>query len=192
MNDYKTYIEQHSKLDKHRKYIGMSSAGDCPRRIMLNYRNGVNTDYISHLTSFRGYKLESIAKEILIGSGLMKPGSERELLAFDGLVKGHTDGETVSGELLEIKSKNKKNFDQILSNGKIPHRDFMQVQSYMLFGNYSIAKVVVMCSETFETQTFTIHSHAGVQASLREKFRRLSTRINEEELPTCECKHCTR
>jgi hypothetical protein len=184
------YITEHSGLDKRRDYVGMSGIANCPRVIVDMFYKGVRTDYRDHLNAFRGYRIEKIAKEILIGAGIMKPNSERELAEFNDLVKGHTDGESVNGELIEIKSKKKEVFDQILASNKLPYRDFMQVQAYMHFGNYKMAIVFIICPETFETHTIRITPNDGAQRKLIYTLDRVIECINNKIYPACTCGRC--
>lgn len=185
------YITDNSKLDQQRPYIGMSSIADCNRKIVLAYYNGITIDKKAHLNSYRGYSMERIAKEILTGAGIMKPGSERELYAvYNELLRGHTDGEAVTGELIEIKSKSKEKFDAILASGKLSYRDFCQVQTYMHFGGYNSAIVFILCPETFDTHTMRIYKHPATIATLVQKADVILHHIDNKTVPLCTCRKC--
>lgn len=190
MTPIQKYIQQHSGLEQKRPYIGMSAIGDCSRRIILTYRNGITTDFKAHLNAFRGYRMEAIAKDILIGSGIMKPSSEAALQIFSMMVQGHTDGETVDGQLIEIKSKRKDKFDEILYTGKLPIRDYHQVQCYMQYGGYTQAKVFVLCPETFDSHILTIHRNDTVIKRIVKKLELLVNAVNTGTIPDCECGKC--
>lgn len=185
------YIADNSKLEKHRPYVGMSNIGDCPRVIFRAYKQGINIDYKAHQNAFRGYRIEAIAKEILIGAGIMKPGSERELVAaFDSRYRGHTDGEVDRNQLVEIKSKRKDKFDMVLSEQRLPNREYHQVQSYIHYGGYSTALVFCICPETFDTTTLVIKENFNAQLLNEVKAKAILTSIDNDAEPACTCGRC--
>lgn len=185
------WITNNSGLEKRRTYIGLSSVGDCSRRIVLAYYNGINTDYAQHRNAIRGYTMEAKAKQILIGAGILKANSERELQAvYSPLVKGHTEGETHAGELVEIKSMSKEKFDKVLAEGKLPYRNYRQVQAYMQHGGYKTALVFVICTETFECQLLRIQKNATAVAQIHEKLEKILLHIDNKTLPQCDCGRC--
>ncbi len=185
------YIRDNSKLDQHRPYIGMSNAGNCPLAIYRAYTNGITLNDKAFRNSFRGYKMEETAKQILIGSGIMKPNSERHLQAVNQpLIQGNTDGETVHGDLLEIKSMSLDKFNAVVADNKLPNREYRQVQAYMHYGYYQKALVFVICPETFDTHTLWVTPNRYVIDQIVKNFATVLAAIQINKAPTCTCSRC--
>lgn len=185
------YISQNSGFDTKRVYLGMSSVGDCQRKQVQAFLNGMVPDMKTHRMAMRGYRMEKIANEILIGSGIMKPDSQRVLYApFDKRLEGHTDGESVNGELIEIKSKIQRKFDEIVATGRLTSREFNQIQCYMKYGDYKEAIVFIICPESFDTYTLRMHAYKHIQDRIEEKALRVLEFIDKKVLPPCECGRC--
>src|SRR5687767_13588039 len=143
------YIRDNSGYDTHRQYLGMSGINGCPRILYTNFLTGTTPSEISFRNAYRGYMFEREVKKILTAVGLFVPGSEKTLNApWDKRFEGHTDGEDPDGDLVELKSVNSKAFAEIKESGKLRHREYWQVQSYMLYGPYAKGTTYFINTET--------------------------------------------
>src|ERR1044072_24419 len=89
------YIRANSGYDVKRDYLGMSGIGRCPRKLYDDYFKPSNPTPETFRNCYLGYLWEDEVKNILEGSGVYVPDSERELIApFDRRFVGRTDGET--------------------------------------------------------------------------------------------------
>lgn len=189
----KDYIRRHSGLDAHRHYLGMSSIADCPVQLYLRYKQGMVVDDAGHRNAYRGYLFEREVKKILVGIGFMKPHSERELIApFDARYKGHTDGESVEGNLSEIKSVSKEKFEIIKDSKKLFTKHYFQTQIYMKHGNYEASDVTIVVPETFEFMMLRVRPNYKVQNDLEEKAKSVLMHIDANRLPLCACGRCNK
>lgn len=174
-----------SGFDTHRPYIGLSKAGDCPRRIFNEFKTGLRATTDNDLQSWRGYTIEKALLDLL-GSSVC-PG--REIIAFDGLVKGHTDGE-FKGDLLEIKSSTDEKVSQINREGRVPRRHFMQVQAYMHFGGIPSCNIIYMPRDFGSPLFMPVPYVRLVGERLKEKFYILVSAVKSGNRPACECGRC--
>lgn len=181
----------HSGFEAHRNYLGMSQIADCPRQLFLRYRQGIKIDDGGHRNAYRGYLIEGEMKKILCRIGVMKENSERKLVArWDARYQGHTDGETVEGRLLEIKSLAKYKYDQVKESRKLSTKHYFQIQTYMKHGNYRGCDTVLICPETFEIMELPVQPNYKVQNDLDSKAKDLLMHIDADRLPACQCGRC--
>lgn len=200
-------------LDRGRTYLGLSALPRCAHEIVRSYRGGrfqTNQSETNLANAQRGFTLESRLKQILVRAGILRTtaaarwdangfyvcGSEREIetdIEIGGIcVRGNIDGETMNGELVEIKSLRHDKYLKAVQIGRIRGEHFQQVQGYMHFGGYAHTLVVYLCAETFETHLFGIAYQPAVGEDLDVKARAVLTAIAEgRELP-CECGRCDR
>lgn len=188
------YIRKHSGLEGNRNYLGMSQIADCPVQLYLRYKQGIKVDDAGHRNAYRGYMMENEIKKILQRTGVMKPLSERALIApWDERYQGHTDGETVEGNLLEIKTMSKMRFDQLKESKRMPTKHYFQVQTYLKYGGYgSAADVVIAVPETFDFMVLNVAQNYKVQNDLEEKAKNVLMHIDAGRVPACECGRCDR
>lgn len=185
------FVHANSGLEAHRRYLGMSGIADCPRAQWTRYMNGVETGDNNHRNAYRGYLLEKDIKQILISIGFMKPESERELLAeFDSRFRGHTEGEDVSGGLIEVKTMSKVKYDAVVSERRLAYRHYRQVQAYMKYGNYTKCTAVIRCTETFEFHVMVVQPNYAIMAELEQKAKMILACIDESREPPCTCNRC--
>jgi hypothetical protein len=185
------YIRQHSGYDTKREYLGMSGIGRCPRELYDKYFDPAPPTDEHYRGCYLGYMWEDEAKDILEGAKIYKPDSERELVApFDPRFVGHTDGETTSGDLLEIKSVTARAMDRVKSEGRIKPDHFSQVQTYMRFGGYESALVALVCRDPFEFHFVTVPLNQTVGERMEYKAKAILRAIDTKQRPACECRYC--
>lgn len=196
MNDLKIqsalldYMIANSNLDQKRPYLGMSQIGRCARYQYNCLLNGIETNIGAHKASFRGYYFEAILRDILIKKGIYKPDSQREIIAFDGRFKGHTDGETVDGHLLEFKSMSHSRFESVIHKG-LPQHIIDQMQCYMCVDSrYKLGFCVIIDTETFTTRVIPVSLDGNRAFLLLEKAHIILDCYDKRTPPDCECGHC--
>lgn len=185
------YLHTHSGLEAHRNYLGMSQIADCPTQLYLRYLQGMKLDDGGHRNAYRGYMIEGEMKKILTRIGVMKERSERSLVAhWDARYQGHTDGETLEGRLLEIKSLAKHKYEQVRESKKLLTKHYFQIQTYMKHGQYMGCDAVLICPETFEIMVLPVQPNYKVQNDLDSKARDVLMHIDAGKLPACQCGRC--
>ena len=185
------FIRQHSNYDVRRDYLGMSGIGRCPRQLYDRYFNPPAPTPEVYRSCYLGYMWEDEAKDILEGARIYRPESERELIApFDARFVGHTDGETTSGELLEIKSVNARGMEKVKAEGRAKRDHFYQVQTYMRYGMYRSALVAYVCRDPFEFHFVTVEAVPSVGDRMEQKARDILKAIDDKRRPACECRYC--
>ncbi len=206
------YMRQHSAHEIHREHFGMSSIGMCQRALFHFWQSGslrVPTER-EYQNFIRGRYFESLALKILVAEGIARRvperesfdlhgyyhcGSERELVApWDARLKGHTDGETTDGLLLELKSVTQDKLDRVRATGKAAPHEFRQVQLYLLYGGYERAVLHYIVPESFDHDCLAIPHYPSVSRSLEEKAKRVIRALDSKDrsLVPCECGKCGR
>lgn len=178
-------LAAHSGYEERRPYVGMSKAGDCPRRIYLDYLHGNPATPESHMGAFLGYTIERAVRQIL--GDALKPG--REISAFGGLVKGHTDGE-FDGQLLEIKSCTEKKILEILDDHRIPLRHLYQANAYMRYGGYRSALVIYLPRDYGLPMVWPLTYSQATGDALHGKFQAVVNAVQAAIPPRCDCRRC--
>lgn len=182
------YVRENSRFERRRPYLSMSHIADCPVEQYRYFVYGQIPNEMTHRMAFLGYKYEEILREILTQTGVLKPIS-RELVAdFNPLFKGHIDGETQDGDLLEIKSVSAKKFEMALRGPLRKH--VLQVQCYLHFGGYRHAELIYVSREDFAHKVFHITYRQAQAELLVEKAKRVLYAIDVQEEPDCECGRC--
>jgi hypothetical protein len=192
-NSLGQYISTNSGLDQHRDYLGISKIAGCPRRTVKEFLYGlINPDDISHRMCFAGYEQERSIREILIAQGvMMEPVVYAEIAApFDKRLKGHIDGMTRDGDLIEIKSVSARKYQKVIETGKSLTDHFIQCQLYMRYGGMKQAFIVYRCRETYEHRVIRIPYKPEQAEKFERKAKRILEFIDREELPDCECGRC--
>lgn len=184
-----------------RRYLGMSGISKCP---LYLYRQMTGTRVWTmqeHLNCYSGYLFERDVKSRLVRIGVMKfsltsqppgnCGSERELIAeFDNRYRGHTDGETWEGDLVEIKSTVQPALDRIVMDSRLPSAHFSQVQTYMRHGGYERALVVYVARDTGALHVEHIRFIPSTADRLDEKAKRILAAVDAGTPPACTCGRC--
>jgi hypothetical protein len=185
------YIREHSNYDTQRSYLGMSGIGQCPRRLYDRFINPSEPTDETYRTCYLGYLWEDEAKDILEGAGIYRDKSERELVVlFDERFRGHTDGETSEGNLLEIKSVTAYAMEKIKQSNKGKREHFAQVQTYMRYGDYSQALVAYVSRDPMEFYFISVPRVAIVGEDMERKAQRILRAIDARNRPSCECRYC--
>jgi len=110
--------------------------------------------------------------------------------ALDPRFRGHVDGETVDGDLLEVKSVNRNKFEHVKSTHMALTEHFAQVQLYMKYGPWKLCWVIYVCRETLEHHVVKV-TYLHTQAIKYEmKAQRMLAFIDNGLLPACECRYC--
>jgi hypothetical protein len=184
------FIYARSGFEPRRQYVGMSHIADCPRRLAEDMRKGQAADDERHRMAFLGYSIEQIERDILMSTGIMRAAGREIVAEFDERVRGHVDGETVDGDLIEIKSVSVLRFEKVLAEGRALRAHFEQVQAYMHFGGYRHAEIVYVCRDDFRHKVIHAAYNMGVGERLEAKARALLAALDANVKPKCECGRC--
>jgi hypothetical protein len=185
------FIQQNSGHEEQRQHLGMSSIGRCPRRVYDEFIAPQKPDEAGYRGFYLGHMWEYEVKDILEGAKVYRPDSERELIApFDPRFKGHTDGETTWGDLLEIKSVTSHAMEKVKSEGRVRRDHFYQAQAYMRYGGYTQALFALVCRDPFEFYFVNVEIVRSAGERLESKARSLLASIDARRRPACECGHC--
>jgi hypothetical protein len=186
-----SYIQANSNYDTQRNYLGMSGIGKCPRQLYDNFIQPSKPTDEMYRNCYLGYLWEDEAKDILEGAGIYKTDSERELVApFDKRFKGHTDGETPEGNLLEIKSVTAYSMERLKREARVKREHFYQVQTYMRYGDYAQALVAYVSRDPMEFHFISVPRVAATGEQMERKAKVVLQAIDLKERPACECGRC--
>lgn len=185
------HVRLHSGLEQ-RSYLGMSVVAQCARKAYDNFVDGPTTgnDDFRHRMCYVGYLFEA---DVLHRLREMKIAvlDRREVVAgFDDRLRGHIDGVTTWGDLLEIKSVSTHKFELVCQQGRALHEHYDQVQLYMRFGGWRYAWMVYVCRETFAHKVIKVARHERRGEELEAKARSILAAIDRRERPQCECGYC--
>lgn len=180
-----------SGLEGHRPYLGMSHISCCRRRLYREFLDGIQPTSKSFYNAKRGYMFETEIKKWLIACGIMRPATERELISsFDTRFRGHTDGETVDGALLEIKSISEEELFRMVQNRRVHPAKYTQCQAYMRYGKYSECVIVLVSTSTLSHLTVKIFRNDEAGRSIEQKAYDILKAIDARKEPPCECGKC--
>lgn len=184
------HLVQNAGLEQ-RTYLGISSIGYCPRKLYFDFVQARTFTERDARYCYVGYLYERDAKTRLAATGLYRPGSEREIVStLDPRFKGHTDGETPSGELLELKSVNPKRLERVLYTQQPLNEHLAQVQCYLHYGNYESALMVYINRDDFSHVLLVVEYEVEVALQYEDKARRVLSAIDARMPPACECGWC--
>lgn len=186
------HLKQHSGLDLKRDYLGISAIGKCPRQVVREYLHGKGEVTLqAHQMCYAGYLFERDVMARLVEMGVAKATTSIEVIAhFDPRLRGHVDGETVDGDLLEIKSVNRLKFDKVKTTHLALNEHFAQVQLYLKYGRWEKCWIIYVCRETMEHHVVKV-SYLYTQGVKYElKAQRMLAFIDQGMLPQCECRYC--
>ncbi len=186
------YVIAHSGLQPKRDYLGISAIGKCPRVVVREFLNGKGEMSLqAHQMCYVGYLYERDLIMRLQQMGLANSITNTEVIApFDPRLRGHTDGETLWGDLVEGKSVNGGKFKKVKDTHMALTEHFAQVQLYMKYGPWKTCWIVYENRETFEHCVVKV-PYLHTQAIKYEmKAQRLLAFIDQGIVPECECRYC--
>lgn len=186
-------LKRASGFEPHRKYLGMSRINDCPLRLYRELMHGrySETTERSALRFLRGDLFEQATILRLHQAGIYQPDSRRECIAdFDSRFRGHTDGASVDGDLVEIKSTNHEDFKRIAATHKPMPAHLAQCQMYMRFGAYRHGLLVYVSTETYDHFLLDVDPILRFQETLIDKAKTILAAVDGGAQPVCTCGHC--
>jgi len=196
-NKIDEHLRTHSGLEVKRDYLGISAIGKCSRQVVREFLRGKSELTLqAHQMCYAGYLFEQDVMRRLWEIGVARIAAlegeqQMEVVSnFDPRLRGHVDGETVDGELLEIKSVTRVKFDKIKQTHMALTEHFAQVQLYLKYGPWKRCWIVYVCRETMEHYVVKVN-YLHTQAIKYElKAQRLLAHIDSGILPECECRYC--
>ena len=176
----------HSGYDEHRNYVGLSGAGDCAREIHRRYVMATPADENARLKTALAYDIEDAVRRTLVQMDLYLPS--REISAWDGLVRGHTDGELKTGELIDIKTVP---LDEHLP-ANLPRRVLFQLNAYMLYADPSWprAYAIYVSRESGRIRVLEANRNEGIAARIQMRLEKVMAAIAYHYSPQCDCGRC--
>jgi len=185
-------LRKRSLFETSRPYLGMSTIGRCPRVLYFNFVNGISPAMDMHRMAHVGYLFERDAKERFALDGIYRPAHVTEIVApFDERFRGHPDGETVDGDLAEIKSLGDEAYVRLVQTGRLRTESYFQIQTYLLYGPWTNAVVFAINRDTFQHYVLCVprDMHAGQR--MEHKAKAVLAAIDARRPPACECRKCT-
>ena len=176
---------------EHRAYVGMSGIGGCLLKQWLNFKFGQVPSLSGAKYGTRGYMFEANAKVRLERIGLYVPGSEMALVApWDDRFRGHTDGATKDGMLLELKSIKEDAFQVVVNKDQPKPEHMAQVQTYMLYGQWEACLVVYIETNTLNHWPLLVKRNTNIGVRMEQRARTVLEMIDSNTPPLCECNFC--
>ncbi len=178
-----------------RDYLGMSSIGQCPRKIFFELVEGKPDDDRLAWYSYAGYMHEHSLIRLM---GFEPPAQQIEVVsAFDSRFRGHVDYVLADGTLIECKSVDWSNFTKLYGGPKAEHVD--QVQMYLRHGGWPRALIVYTARDIVYREwagvpirVFEILPDPARQDALDAKARDILLRLPNSTPPDCTCGWCRR
>jgi len=184
------HLRQRSGLQLDRKYLGMSQIGKCPRILYEQWFAGTDGSDFGHRMAYTGYMHEWDVLNRLREMGLARLDRREVVADFDDRLRGHTDGLTEWGDLLEIKSVSAHKYEMVTYHNRALHEHTGQVQLYMLYGGWKYTWFIYVNRETFEHRVVRLAFDRQVALGLVEKAKRVLAAIDAQQPPACDCGKC--
>ena len=180
-----------SKLDKRRDYVGISNIGKCPRQAYKDLVHGFTDTDFAHQMSYAGYLYEQDAIARMMATGFLRNTRPQEVVCpKNPIIRGHIDGESTLGDLIEIKTVTKQKFKILQFHGRPLHEHVDQVQLYMRYGGWLNCIMIYICRETFEHKVFDVRYDLIWAETLEEKMLDLAEAVRTMQPPACTCEKC--
>ncbi len=173
-----------SGYDEHRDYIGLSGVWDCPLVIYRRYFNRMGVSTEARLKTKYSYEVEDIIKRRLRAMGILSPS--REISLYDGLVKGHTEGE-ILGRLFDVKTVA---ISAHFPNGQLPYKVRFQMNAYMKYGPYPDTLVIYFARDSGLFKAYDLFPDSDIQIEIVVKLEQLVEAVRNKRQPKCECGRC--
>lgn len=184
------HIRKHSGLNVTRNYLGISQVVKCSKLAYETFLNGSDPSDYHHRMCYVGYLFERDVLQRMREMRLAQLDRREVVAEVDARLRGHIDGLTSWGDLLEIKSVSSSKFDLVCREGRALHEHNDQVQLYMRYGGWAYAWIVYVCRENFEHKVIRIRYDEARARGLEEKALKILAAIDARQQPTCECGYC--
>ena len=172
------YTAANSGFETSRDYVSLSQIHLPAEEIIRQYFDGFKADHLARLKCYKGYQMERDLKERIVNTF----GSDRVytmpiVTAFDSIVAGHPDF-LLDKLPADIKSVP---LDEHLPVDRVPRRVFLQLQAYMLYGNWPRSLAIYESRETGRIIDFWINPVANVQNEIHAKLTDVVDYIRKAE-----------
>ena len=199
------------KPDEPREYFGVSGIGHhCERYMWLNWRWAVREQFSGRMLRLfdRGHREEQSVVNNLraIGIDVQSTGTNQSSVHLGWHVKGHIDGLAPYGipgvskkpHIIEIKTHNKKSFDDLEKTGveKSKPMHYAQMQVYMYGAKVERALYVAVCKDDDRMYTERIKLDREYAEKMINRAKRI---VQSDEIPPpistdpswYQCKFCS-
>jgi len=182
------YHEQHTEGP--REHFGLSQAGtECDRALWLNWRLAVIPKFPGRILRLfrRGHHEEYTVIDDLkaIGLKIENTGEDQRRVEASLFVQGSLDGIIKHGvpeapkteHILEIKTHNKKSFDELVKKGVQDSKPvhFIQMQCYMKLSRINRALYVAVCKDNDEIYTERVRLDSDLATHYIYRAKSIST-----------------
>ena len=189
----KQQIMKDSGLDQHRNYLGISKLHDCPCKVYREYFAGVTTSEQAHRMCYAGYHHEENVIRLLQRAEISVMDCGMEIASpLDSRLRGHIDGRTPDGDLIEVKSVNPDKFRRISEDGRAAYAHYAQVQMYMKYGGWRRAHLIYRNRDTYEHLVIEVPYSPATADKLERKAAMILGAIDAQTPPECTCGKCER
>ena len=159
-----------------RTYLGLSQISKSENELLEELIDGTHKpDDDGVMLMALGYVVEADIRRRLEGIKVALPNTQYEIVAsYDPRVKGHIDGLTnIPGQIYEIKSTKQEKLDFIKNSGKLPTKDFLQVQGYLHHGKYKSCLVVYVARDSGKIWAKELWYMSSIGRMLEEKIKKV-------------------
>ena len=161
------YTERISNFDTKRDYVSLSHCYLPIEKILEQFTKGFYVNGKTKLKCYKGYQMEEDLKRRMKHLFSNRIKEAEEIVAFNGLVKGHPDFQ-FDNLLGDCKSVLKD--DWIWDNGKIPNRVFYQMQGYMHYSDFKKSIIILESRESGLIQEYIINYNDRIGKEINEKM----------------------
>ena len=172
------YTAANSGFEERREYVSLSQIHLPEEDIIRQYFDGFKADHLARLKCYKGYQMERDLKDRIVNTF----GNERvytlpAVTAFDGIVAGHPDLllDRIPADIKSVP------LDEHLPVGRVPRRVFLQLQAYMLYGNWPRSLAIYESRETGRIADYGINPVVSVQNEIHAKLKRVVEYIVAQE-----------
>lgn len=138
----------------------------------------------------RGNDWEPVIKSWLTETGILVPKSECTVVApFDVRLLGNIDGVTPDGELVEIKTLQQEELDELKAGRSLRPKRLWQIQAYLRYlpAEYG---VLIAVSVNYDVHVVGVRRNDRFGDEIERKAKSILAAIDRRQIPDCRCGHC--
>ena len=184
---FTVWSAENSGYDEQRPYIGLSTIADCPREIYNRYWNKTKASIDRRLLTLYSYEIQEALTRRLMRAFPWDFVPGEEISAYEGLIKGHTDGK-LCGHPVEIKTI-PLTVHLPQSVRQVPYRVITQINAYLHFGKFQDPCFLLYFARDSGAHIWIeIFRQPGFCRAIERKVEELILAVKTEKAPQCECR----
>lgn len=168
------YTASISKFETSRNYVSLSQCALPADELLQTYYHGFEDSLSIRLRCYKGYQMEADFLQRIKACLPVADGGE--IIAFDGIVKGHPDfvyGPGFPGDCKSVP------LDEHLPELKLPRKVYWQMNGYMLYKKASRALVIYESRETGKIRDYWINANRSIQQEIDIKLNFVTNQIKQ-------------